>query len=419
MIHVRVTKPSSTSKLGITMHSDDSSRIIVSRLKPNSLCAGTGLRPGMQIVRINQHEMTGLSPLDAAIMMNQASGQVDIWALPIQYQCFIITAKANPGVSAGIKIKHDNETGEYVIKSIATRSPFHSTLLTEEMRVLSINCHLIAGMRKSFKAEKSFISAALKEHGLSGHYILVVEALPNIRVKEKVTQATVYKQSVDDILGISLAEVPFTARDSVTVISKISPTSPFRNSELEVGMTLQKINHHDVSRMGPEASKDLLREAQGDITLHASLIVPREEQPLAHTEPIAATQAEPAATAVPEASAVPEAGVTFHTTSSTSLVQVLVMKENDEDDLGWVLDMDETGNVYVKDLEVSSPFSSQGLSKGTKVRRINGARITGRGMSFVLMLLESIVGLVSIDVEAIAPRAENPETNASDGTEWC
>jgi hypothetical protein len=277
--------------------------------------------------------------------------------------------------------------------------------------------------------------------------------------------ATIHKSNPDQPLGLSFLRIPngseyhhhhHTTRQSfTTLVGRIAPQSPFRMTELQVGMTVVSVNGLDIASSNVRSLLHYLQECPaGKVVLVAEMDVPPGDfarprsswtsssnekimepatgqnqlvQPdysdrshsvisSSHALPSQAlwndAEAPWPASITSSSRASPtrlsltcEGVATASTTSSTSsratyhskAFTVEAVKESNNDRIGLALNED-SGSFFVTAMAPDSMFRDTELHVGCEILNINGIQLFGMDMAFVSMILHNIVGRIQLGV---------------------
>jgi C-terminal processing protease CtpA/Prc len=369
--------------------------------------------------------------------------------------------------SLGIALRR-SDSGKFFVEKIDPTSPFYpheTSLLREGMIVTSINGLSITGMTKA--AALSAIEDAPSSVLLSADVPPEVEEPPILR---KRIVATIYKNSPDMRVGLSLVRVPNASktRKFITVVSRIAPYCPFRDTNLDIGMEITSVNGMDVSKCTAREILHYIQECGGKVTILAEMDVPAEESvctsvasvshstlssssrtPSHHQEGVGQPAATQSRTSGNTGTTGGSSGTPHHPhqyprpvppsyhedqfsakrTGSLSssnktppsgpsrlvgIQTASVMKLSPEHMLGVALNEEAPGVFIVSQLSPDSPFQHTHLHVGSQILRINGIQLSGVDMMFVQMLLYKATGEVIIDF--VAPRDMNGMPYSTAGT---
>lgn len=146
-ITVTRTKESVTSKVGLRLNLDDSNRLVVTRMSPDSLFANSELALGMQILTINGLDCTeDMSAEEATGLIKRIKGAVTLTATapPEEEEEEedpepVIVTRVKETTSSKIGLRLGVAAGKLIVTKIGDDSLFANSELEAGMTVLSIN----------------------------------------------------------------------------------------------------------------------------------------------------------------------------------------------------------------------------------------------------------------------------------------
>ena len=239
---------------------DKSGTVYICKIKDDGLVAGTGLRVGMELVSINNHQCASMKATECALMMKDTIGDMTILAQsPALAPGALVTAVINKeSVDTKVGLKMGDANGKVLVTGIAEGSLAEGTDLKPGMTVRMINNVDCTGLSVS-DAAKLLIEA---EGALT-----ILASTPLKSAPDEVSMSSIcavsFVQSGDDDLGMTLTRV-----GGYPVVSTISEKGLVYGSPLRIGMEILKINNVDCSMMTADAATTLMQQ-EGEHTILA------------------------------------------------------------------------------------------------------------------------------------------------------
>ena len=408
------------------------------------------------------------STIDVQKPSSQRSMGIDCWGRSI----VVVANKKGHGVNPnlGLSLLQDEETGQIIVDRIDASSPLHhheTSLLREGMIITSVNGLMIHGM--GVDVVRSMIHDAPNCVVLTADIPLAIEVPSMIRQR---IAATIHKTSVDEPVGLSFWRIPNaslghprhnhqhhhyppTKKSFTTLVGRITPQSPFRETTLQVGMTVVSVNGVDVTSTDVRSLLRYLQECSGRVVILAEMDVPAREVAMLNASERTGSSTEfctelsnPNPDRSPHRSTIsshsppsqtlwnspelparqmPSTTLTFSgssssrprpltiqvvgTTSSSSYSSnsnsrlddsylnraftVEAMKGSTKDRIGLALNED-SGSFFIAQIAVDSVFRNTPLHVGCELLNINGIQLFGMDMAFVSMILQSVAGRIQL-----------------------
>eukprot|EP00980_Cylindrotheca_fusiformis_P001476 scaffold345_cov134-Cylindrotheca_fusiformis.AAC.87 len=246
-----VFKESKDQKCGIHFRQkspDDP--ITISSLAEDGLFANTDLRIGMQVVSINGTDVDGFTRRKAMKLLKHTEGELTVVAQSVAADFIATVFKESKDQKCGIGFRQNSPDDPITISSLAEDGLFANTDLRIGMQVVSLNGTDVAGFTKNKAIQ--FVRGAV------GELTVVAQPVAGGAV------AVVFKESKDQKCGISLKQDH--PSDAVS-IARISSDGLFADSGLEVGMQVMSINNVAVENLTNHQAVDVLKEAEGKLTV--------------------------------------------------------------------------------------------------------------------------------------------------------
>ena len=416
--------------------------IVVERIDPQSPFRNTPLREGMILFRINDRNIENYSLAQVEKLLQNAKRPLRLWAQQVEGTAFTHqkTSSTSPpsttprrnGVAASstkgknnitaakmiLAVAHKEEihmkvglslrrsqSGTFAVHEILPTSPFYShdrSLLREGMIITSINGLSITGME--MEVALSAIRDAPGSIILAAEIPATIEEPPMIRRR---IVAVIHKSSPDQPTGLSLIRIPQSGsvtsshmrkQEFKTVMGRIAPNCPFRDTDLQVGFEITSVNGLNVARSDARAILHHLQESWGKIVVLAEMDVPVDATIATSSQRSSVSiSLSPVPTTNSTSTSLCTSNKTIGSSSSHSgpvLMTVSVLKHSQGQKLGIKLSDDSLGSFFVTQISSDSPFHSTCLQVGAEVMTINGVQLPGLDMAFVSLLLTSIVGEV-------------------------
>ena len=275
MHFVAVTiEKNANGKVGLAF-ADDAGKgsVVITKIGEGSPFAETDITEGMTILTVNSiacDRLTAtqvkalLALLPDSITMIASELSEGIQAQDIQ----LITAEKNPDGRLGISIV-DTLEGAVVVTDVADDSPFRATALTKDMSILTINNISCDGM--DAKQVKSILSSVDGSISLFAGTLKAgpppTSPIAKLSLEPVVVTAD---KSEDGKVGLSFVD----QTDGTVTITKISETSPFANTDIQVGMAILTINTISCHSFHANQVKATLTSLESPITLIAAMPSP-------------------------------------------------------------------------------------------------------------------------------------------------
>lgn len=341
-------KKEKDSKVGLTLN-NEGGVLNVKKIGEESPLVNTRLRDGMEIIKINNVDTVGMSPVEAGTLLAECEGSITILAKkPSAEPGKIVTAVMNKSsADAKVGIGLGTVKGAIVITAIRDDTLAAATDLEAGMVIRTINNTDVGEL------DTSAVAKLLKDS--EGQVTVVAEA-PSSKYEpmyDSLITATIDKDA-DEMLGLTIA-----SKGDKVYISKIQSDSKVAGSGLAVGMELLSVNNVPCAGKPSTESSKLMSEAQGTLTLLA------------------------------RKAALPPG----------SLVTALITKESPETKVGLRLGA-AAGALVVSGIGEDSLAANTELKQGMILRTINNVDCTGMNPSEAAKLL--------IEAETISILAETP-----------
>lgn len=317
MISATVFKETKVAKVGLCLRKGPDGLLTVRQVSRDGLFAGTILQEGMSVTKINNTETHGKSLEEVTSLIRQTEGVLTVHAMPplnsfsssdTGHVVKVSIKKATPGAKVGIRLtKKYNQEGIFV-QCVNEESPFASTALTKNMRILSVNgvscCNdstvqevsiLIRDAPRDVTIEATkdgWVESAQMKKSNSGFMIIEEyqeDSEPELAEDDedavlasfkagkqmkpsKTVLVSATKPYRDSKVGLRLILSPIHHEEQAILIGSIRKDSLFRGSALKRGMKVNCINGVDSFGLSVNEACNLVREAKGVVTIEAEEI---------------------------------------------------------------------------------------------------------------------------------------------------
>jgi C-terminal processing protease CtpA/Prc len=273
ILAVPMNRKGSTNSIGLGLGSSkQTGKIVITNVKEGSLAWFSELYPGMALKSINNQDISGLKPSDAAQILSDATGMLTIAVESmLDFDLSLLEKSRSLVKPATITATVEKEKGGKVglllgekgkklfISKIMAGGLMSETELKVGMQVISINSVQCNNMAVTDAA-----TILMEAEGA----VTIIARQPVLAPGALVTIA-VDKGSEDSSVGIGLGVV-----NGKTVVSSIKYGSPAFRSELQVGMEIKAVSNVDCSKKSPSEVADLFSGASGTILVLAVVPYP-------------------------------------------------------------------------------------------------------------------------------------------------
>lgn len=265
-------KESQDSPVGMGVKVVDG-QVCVGNIKEGSAAAATDLRTGMILKYINNFDCVGLNSNQAAMLLANASGKVEILtqvpgkakasksATDVSTITVTLTQDFD-GTDLGLELisAASVKTGKnlVIVKSISEDSPFFGTALRVGMQITSVqNIDCTEG------AKHNEVAQLLMDNVQPGATLMVLgrDCSDERRAPGSFLTVVINKESADQKLGVVMA-----SKSGKVFIKKISDGTLGSRSELETGMWLHSINNNCLVGQDSAQAAQILKNCEGRIT---------------------------------------------------------------------------------------------------------------------------------------------------------
>jgi len=264
IVTAAISRGDTSVKLGLGLGaSSKSGKVVITSVKKGSKCWLTELYSGMVVRSINNQELKGKTPEEAAKILAEATGMFTIAAESVLDESMVRQSKTGlvqKTITAAIKKEKGSKVGlllgekgkKLFVSKINPDGLMAKTDLQVGMMVVSINnvdCSNIA------------VADAAKILVEAEGDVTILARQPDLSPGSLIT-VSITKDKPDSPLGIGLGYV-----NNKVVVSSIKFGALAANSELQVGMAIKNVNNVDCSRKQPADVAKLLANAESTVLI--------------------------------------------------------------------------------------------------------------------------------------------------------
>ena len=393
MLLIATEKPSADSRLGISLDRTPEGRVVVSRVSPTGLFAGTGLTTGMEIVMVNDVLCDGLSQISRA-MQQAPPGRLTVHVIaPADEEAPAAAAHPRPP-------RHNSNSN-------TTKTRAASSRIQEDMDPGAVEI-LLDQERQAPPTPPPQARVLRKRSSNSFH-------------KKKNTLTILVPHARK--LGLRLQQ-----DNHHVIVLQINPTSVFADTELRPGMRIISMNDFDCVGCNVEEVSQLFRQEpreDGLLTLvvqdrggssfrrskgssESSMQENRQERASEETGANDNNSDVPSdlserfqrykSARSTQQEQQPQPKKKSSSSSSSSLVRASILKSTPTESTGVRLkESPDRRHVRIDRMQPDSPFGRTSLRVGMTVRRVNGIDCSGLSVQQVAQLVRETQGKLTIE----------------------
>ena len=246
---VRATK-SPEAKWGLVVQ-EINGRIFVKQIDSQSSLRGTKLKIGHELISINGIACSQMAAQDTGAILRGANQDLTVEAMEHKKDTYaVVVIKDAPTASVGLRVEESN--GRIVVKSMSETIPFLATRL-------KLGDHIVCINRVPCEQMTAQTAANIMKAAQSSLELIVKEVLPCIFT------ISVEKEQGNSPVGLGIKEV-----NGQLYVSKVSNTSPFHDTRLQIGVKILSINDVPCDGMTYKTATDIIKAAEKQVCISAT-----------------------------------------------------------------------------------------------------------------------------------------------------